>query len=368
MKCSFPNFGRLLALGFILVGTLAVSVKEDEVVTFFPTFAAPSPDGAHWRVTLHGWVYEPEDDSLSRRALLYLFTKRLGLSESAGESQLFRDRAKPFLVDNKRGRTVPIRVAGREFLLGPSAPNGHLSAALELSTAEVGAGGEERDEDNRRSLKVEVLPPGSGRPFSFFVPLLEAEGVSVISDIDDTVKVTGVGDTRAVLRNTFCDEFQAIPGMAALYRSWREQGAAFHYVSASPWQLQRTLAAFFQTAGFPAGTMGLKAFRWKDSSFFDLFAKSDEIKRPVIEELLHAFPRRTFILVGDSGEHDPELYGALARTYTTQVQRVYIRKASDADIPATRLAQAFSGVPAERWRLFSNPEELVENSRGLFER
>merc|ERR1712187_548032 len=79
------------------------------------------------------------------------------------------------------------------------------------------------------------------------------EGLLVISDIDDTVKVTEayLGST-AIMRKTFFEEFQAVPGMAQLYTTWaRDLGADFAFVSLSPRELQEPLREFFISSGFP---------------------------------------------------------------------------------------------------------------------
>ncbi|MGB7326045.1 MAG: App1 family protein [Rubripirellula sp.] len=62
-------------------------------------------------------------------------------------------------------------------------------------------------------------------------------------------------------------------------------------------------------AGFPEGTFHLKQFRLKDSSVLDLLSSQQETKRSAIVPILEAFPQRQFILIGDSGEQDPEIYG-----------------------------------------------------------
>ena len=155
--------------------------------------------------------------------------------------------------------------------------------------------------------------PGDNRRFAGAVQLIGPRGFSVISDIDDTIKITEVGDRRALLANTFLREFREVPGMAALYRRWAKEGVFFHYVSASPWQLYAPLAAFLEAACYPSGSVHLKGFRWADTSLLDLFSSAEKTKRQAIEPILALFPHRRFILVGDSGERDPEIYAALAR-------------------------------------------------------
>ncbi len=172
------------------------------------------------------------------------------------------------------------------------------------------------DHAQQGRLAVEVvLPPGDLRQFRGVVHLIEPVGLSVISDIDDTIKVSEVLDKRKLLHNTFCEPFSAVEGMPELYSQWANAGLAFHFVSSSPWQLYEPLASLLSDAGFPAGTLHLRQFRVKDRSVLNLWADPLTTKPPVIEELLQAYPARRFVLVGDSGERDPEVYALIARKY-----------------------------------------------------
>ncbi len=198
-----------------------------------------------------------------------------------------------------------------------------------------------------------ILKPDDTRCFNGQIFPLEAEGVSVISDIDDTIKITEVRNKEATLRNTFLREFQAVPGMADFYQALaRSNGAAFHYISASPWQLYEPLAALVASNGFPAGTFELKEFRWKSRKFFNLFASPEKYKPGVIEPLLKQFPQRKFILIGDSGERDPEIYGALARKFPEQITQIYIRDVTDEAAESERYKKAFQAVPRANWQIF----------------
>ena len=188
---------------------------------------------------------------------------------------------------------------------------------------------------------------------------LEDEGVSVISDIDDTIKITEVRNRTATLRNTFLREFQPVPGMADVYRSIaRSNQATFHYVSASPWQLYEPLAEFVRAKSFPAGTFELKQFRWKDRSALDLFASPEKFKPGVIEPLLKQFPKRKFILIGDSGERDPEIYGVLARKFPNQIIHIYVRDVTNEPRDSLRYRKAFRDVPDSKWQSFRDPGEI----------
>ena len=171
-------------------------------------------------------------------------------------------------------------------------------------------------------------------------------------------------DRKALLRNTFCRPFKPVPGMAAVYRGWRDSvGAQFHYVTASPWQLYAPLAGFTRSNGFPAGTFHMKEVRVKDSSVLNLFQSPERYKLAAIEPLLRQFPNRQFVLVGDSGEKDPEAYGALARKYPGQVRHIFIRDLTGENAEATRYRKAFAKIPDEVWQVFKEPLEIKDSLR-----
>ena len=99
--------------------------------------------------------------------------------------------------------------------------------------------------------------------------------------------------------------------------------------------------------------------RFKDATILDLFEEGQVTKPRQIEPILDAFPGRDFLLVGDSGEGDPEVYGALARDRPGQIRHVYVRNVTGEDRTATRFRDAFAGVPDDRWTLFEDPAELT---------
>ena len=70
------------------------------------------------------------------------------------------------------------------------------------------------------------------------------------------------------------------------------------------------------------------------------------------------FPQRHFVLVGDSGERDPETYGTLARKYPKQVIRILIRDVTGTTADATRYKKAFHDLPGGHWQIFREPAEI----------
>ena len=350
---NYLSASLLVLILFCVSGRSQTStVKNDETMVFFPAIGRQIENGKAWELEIHGCVYEPD----RRTALLTAFHEALRLDRvkmDRAEWATFKDRARLFLVDNKGGIKISVRIGDKIYSVGKSKSNGHFEGKVRVA-----------------SLELERLhsPPGridfltttkDFRIFTGVVELVDDTGLTVISDIDDTIKVTQVLDRSECLRRTFLDPFQAVPGMAEAYQKWAKMpGTRFHYVSASPWQLYTPLAEFARVNHFPAGTFHLKHFRWKDESFFSIFASPETYKLQVIEPMLKQFPNRRFVLVGDSGERDPEAYAILARKYPRQVAGIFIRNVTNQGTEAERFRKDFEGLPAGLWKLFNEPAEI----------
>lgn len=359
-------------------------ISDDERVILFDTVAHWDGAKAHWRVSLHGWVFEP-GDAITPLAVILTGLDMSDVSVTEAQEQRLTRRAAPFLYDNERGKTIRVAVAGREFEIGETGADGHVWADVILSKDAVA------DALRAASLVQPRLPvsvAGKGnqdRHLSGWVYFVTESGLSVISDVDDTIKLTQVRDKKALMENTFLNDFQAIDGMNKLYGAWRDGGvSAFHYVSASPWQLYVPLRGFIADKGFPEGTLHLRPFRWMDGRFFNLFESPEKYKTDLIEDLLKRYPRRRFILVGDSTEADAAVYADIARRFPQQVAFILIRNVpidvtarsdddddeadddeqDDADaVRSDRPSQPdyeklFKGIPQNRWRVFDNPDAL----------
>jgi hypothetical protein len=335
-------------------------IASDEVVVFYPTYAHRTTDEKSWVLHIHGRIFEPEENSLKRAALIGMMRRSLNLSKKDVETDTFRQRMRAFLVDNERNKTIHIRLGDNVFRAGKSGPNGHFSSDLVLSNDQVdglqtGAQGEHRTGSVRFHA---IVPADDSREFVGEVRLIEPRGLSVISDVDDTIKISDVRNRRALLANTFLREFRTVAGMPSLYQQWERLGVQFHYVSASPWQLYRPLAEFIDKERFPPGSLHMKMFRLKDSSALALVTSPQKYKPEVIAKILTDFPKRRFILVGDSGERDPEIFAELAQKYPQQIARIFIREVGADDKSELRYKTAFKDMPHGQWQVFTDPAEL----------
>jgi len=347
-----------LSVVFVLInmaaGEVVSPVKSDEVVIFFPTAARLAEDGTEWLVPIHGWIFEPEQHDFLRERSMRGLLSGLDLDRSGPRGQLLAQRLRWFLVDNERGKELVIRIGQRTATLQPSEPNGHFRDTLRIAREEA----EQFAESGWLRFQV-VLPEGDDREFGGALLLVSPRGVSVISDIDDTIKITEVRHKHKVMENTFLEPFRVVEGMAPAFQQWARRGAALHYVSNGPWQLYPPLASFLQEAGYPSGTVHLRDFRVQDGEFLKfLLTDPRQAKLPRIEQLLAEFPERRFVLVGDSGEKDPETYGEIARRRPEQILHIFLRDVTDEPRASPRYTDAFRNVALDKWSLFTDPATL----------
>lgn len=157
------------------------------------------------------------------------------------------------------------------------------------------------------------------------VKVTEPAGISLISDIDDTIKRSNIsGGAREIFRNTFVRELRdlSIEGVREWYTEMHDMGVSLHYCSNSPWQLFPVLASFFKIAGLPPGSLHLKQYSGMLQGIFEPVA---ERKKSTLGRLVQDFPNRKFLLVGDSGEADLEVYTELALANPGRILAIFIR-------------------------------------------
>jgi phosphatidate phosphatase APP1 len=163
----------------------------------------------------------------------------------------------------------------------------------------------------------------------------------VISDIDDTILLTGLTEgVTMVLRTLFRDveSRRAIPGMAALYQGLvrgvptgsgkSRPEPTFFYVSTGSWSFYPMLQQFVELRGFPRGPMFLTD--WGPTERY-VRRSGAEHKRTAIRRLFEAYPGLPVVLIGDSGQRDALTYEEMAREFPGRVKLIVIRQVGDDD-------------------------------------
>ena len=223
---------------------------------------------------------------------------------------------------------------------------------------------------------IEDVEPASGTG-SVVKPSLRAPFL-VISDIDDTILLTGLTEgvamvTRTLLRDA--EERRAIPGMAALYRGLarglpnragnRRPEPTFFYVSTGSWSFYSLLEQFVELRDFPRGPMFLTD--WGPTERY-LRRSGAEHKRTAIRRLFEAYPSMRFVLVGDSGQRDPLTYEEMAREFAGHVKLIVIRQVGSGDdernseVREKAAALRDEGIPMY---LVADAAEAAELAHGL---
>jgi len=307
-------------------------VHTEKEVTFYPTYGYRA--GTNWNAQLRGWVHKDREV----RAEGAVKVLKLIAKCNDAEVSTVRSRSADFVDDNKKSEKVLVKFDSdpdnKAYEFTESRGDGIVKLDLVLT-----------DDQAKRLLEQQKSPngwltfravskehTGLGR-----VRLIEPTGLSLISDIDDTIKATEVPAGKdTVLHNTFCLDFKGVvvPDMAAAYKELGD--IPVHYVSGGPEQLFGPLYDFLITGpgAFPEGTFHLKFFSSHPSfesanTVMEFLGGSLGVtykhKLNEITELMNRFPARKFILVGDSGEIDPEVYNEIRKSRPAQVQEIRIR-------------------------------------------
>ncbi len=330
-----------LFLLFLFLSLPAVAEQNTEQeqsrqVDFYPTYAYL--DGEVWVIPMRVYIHR------SRRIWERITTRmaRNRFNLDSDEAANFRDRISGFVTNSRSRREVVFTFDDdpREEVYGIIGSDGlyqttdnfgyaqgfvriHKDRAKELLEAQ-------KSENGWLSFRTESdRYYGEGK-----IELIEPEGLSIVSDIDDTIKVTEIpAGSRVVVRNTFFKDYTAAPGMNQKYHQY--ENASFHYVSGSPWQLFQPLHGFLiEEEGFPPGSFHMKTVRkniFRLGSWSDLreLATDEKVtfnqKISQISEIVSRFPKREFILIGDSGERDPEVYNEIRNRFPDQIKEIIIR-------------------------------------------
>ena len=181
------------------------------------------------------------------------------------------------------------------------------------------------------TVALELVDPPNGAPVRATAQILTpapSATFGVVSDMDDTVLQSEVTSFLRAARMVLLENALTrlpFPGVAAFYRAL-ESGATgaeanpIFYVSSSPWNLYDVIDGFLAAQRIPTGPLLLR-----DWDFGRLTERHAGHKGTVIREIFDTYSELPFLLVGDSGQEDPEIYTELVRERPDRVKAVYIR-------------------------------------------
>lgn len=259
--------------------------------------------------------------------------------------------------DEVPGARVVARVDGIEQEITADR-GGYFQAELELSAPIKNSGWIE--------VKLELLHPVSRNDkrsqatARVLIPSLSAR-FGVISDIDDTVLWSNVGNKLRMLTMLAVSNAHTrkpFKGVTAFYGAL-QQGASgnednpIFYVSSSPWHLYTQLVDFFEAQGIPVGPLALKELGIKA-----LFGSSrhHDHKLANIDRILQTYPHLPFILIGDSGQQDPEIYKEVVERHPDRILAIYIRNVNPDPARVAAIDRLIDEVKASDTQLLLVPD------------
>jgi len=197
------------------------------------------------------------------------------------------------------------------------------------------------DGERWQSVGLELIEPLSDRQEGpveatgqVLVPPADAP-FGVISDIDDTVIQSDIGSFLEMVGTFLFSNARTrlpLPGVAAFYRALYEgpdgdATAPMFYVSNGLWNLYDLLEDFFRLHEIPGGPV-LLLRNWGVYRDELLPTRQRAHKLGLVRPIMDLYADLPFILIGDSGEADPEIYHELVEEHGERILAVYIRNVS----------------------------------------
>jgi phosphatidate phosphatase APP1 len=190
------------------------------------------------------------------------------------------------------------------------------------------------EENTWHSVEIDLIGSAAATPVRGTAQVLVPSPVAafgVISDMDDTVLQSDVTMLISAARLLLLENARTrlpFPGVAAFYRALHEGKPSapknpIFYVSSSPWNLYDVITEFLDAHEIPTGPLLLR-----DWDLGSALSGHKDYKSALIREILAMYPWMKFILVGDSGQEDPEIYSAIVAEYPGRILAVYIRDVS----------------------------------------
>jgi phosphatidate phosphatase APP1 len=229
-------------------------------------------------------------------------------------------------------------IAGRRRLETVTDREGYFRFSLEPPAKQVRL---ELVDDPRIHATVRIAMPAARARFG------------VISDIDDTLVQTNV--TRRVrmlltVALTNAHTRKPFAGAAAFYRALHAGINPVFYVSKSPWNLYPLLLEYLDLQKLPRGPLLLRDFGLR---------MKKRHKAESIEAILATYPKLGFLLIGDSGEEDPEIYAAVVQRHPKRIRAIYIRSVHPDARRAAAIARLIREVAKTGCQLVLAPDTFA---------
>ncbi|CAF2687553.1 unnamed protein product [Rotaria sp. Silwood2] len=276
------------------VGTTKKSYSYEEMI-LFPNTGFQRKDG-NWRLNVYGWRFKRSSRNKFLGESSSTLGERIARLLATPEQIVYfndtfqRDRLKPFMVKGKKDEEILIIIGKNNNFTTKTDSDGQFRTSFIMSDVDV----QKLKSTSKKDQVITYKAVGDNADlWEGKIHLLQRYGLSIISDIDDTIKISEVLDKIRLAANTFIHSFRVV------------EDTRMH--------------------------------------------KINHLRYFIFNSL------RKLVLIGDSGEQDPEIYAFVARKYPKRIHKIFIRAVKGETKNDKRFLKAFKDVPREKWLIFTDP-------------
>ncbi|KAJ5097694.1 hypothetical protein N7456_008415 [Penicillium angulare] len=344
-----PNFFQGFPTGDSVVSSLGLNSAE---LAALPTNVLNIDPYANWTnsgwsVRFHGNVYKQPNTSvhdLNKLADVFLVNTSISDLPDSQQDQARNLTAEIFVVQQPNVAVNTIHLEPAESQGSSGQPGGGGSSNTTGGTQDITLpynttvegdfdtfvpidsngldAGNETSKIQRLNTHVEGASIGNGTAY-----LVPPTGLTVVSDIDDILRITKIYEPEQGLINSFARPFTAWENMPDIYRNWSTSlpNTHFHYLTTTPEQITRNYMQFIY-ANYPGGSFDTRPLNFSDVS------ATLSIRKFLLQKVFETFPERKFILVADTSNSDVmKDYPEMATDFPGQVQCIFLRNTSATD-------------------------------------
>jgi len=243
---------------------------------------------------------------------------------------------------------------GEQFITlpNPTTPEGDFDVFVPVSNTSLALTSGAGDVPPQR-LNVYATGATTGNATSY---LVSDQGFTIISDIDDILRVTKIYEPKQGLLNTFARPFTSWMNMPDIYANWSNSipNMHFHYLTTTPEQITANYMQFIY-ANYPGGSFDTRPLNFSDVS------ATLSIRKFLLVKIFQTFPQRKFILVADTSNSDVMRdYPQMATEFPGQVQCIFLRNTSSTD-PGDKFpynTEGFKDLNQQSYMFFKVPDDL----------
>ncbi|KAG9127068.1 hypothetical protein FRC07_000791 [Ceratobasidium sp. 392] len=194
----------------------------------------------------------------------------------------------------------------------------------------------------------------SGNASTYLVP---TQGITLITDIDDILRVTKIWNPDEGLLNSFVYPFQPWMNMPDVLNRWDAviPNLHFHYLTTTPIKVARPYMSFIY-GRYPLGSFDVRPLN------ITTLDQTISIRRVNLQRVFETFPYRKFVLLADTSNQDVmKQYPAMAKEFPGRVQCILLRNTSATD-PSDYFPYDTSGfrdLDNSTYMFFRTPDDIA---------